>query len=77
MKGKYIIVKFEYGEQPILFPNAIKHNSFKKMGEIIAAGFWSKNNNKFKCCGYSESLQINSRDQIDADLMEVFFSLDI
>ena len=75
MKGKYIIVKTEYSEMPILFPMTVNHDSIVAKSRVISAGFFDDDKKHFDCYGRSESLNIEGRGQQDAELMNVFFNL--
>ena len=66
MKAKYIIIE---GGHSILFPEEIRHDTFKDIGKIEAAGFVSVCCGKIITYGDSLSLGISSRPG-DAEIIE-------
>jgi len=77
INGKYIVIKTEYNEMPVLFPFIVKHNSLVASNRIVSAGFWKLEDGKFICYGESNSLQLKSRPEIDNELMNTYFNLNI
>lgn len=65
-------------EVPFIFPGIVNHNDFERFRrykflqdvEIISAGFVYFGANGAVCEGRSESLRMNSRGQIDADIID-------
>ena len=71
MKSKYIIVKMEGMEVPLIFSSFLSHEAvaMTKQNEILSAGYCEMNTvGKWITSGQSVSLKLNSRPQ-DAEIL--------
>ena len=79
-QSKYIIVKKDGVEYPILFPNVMNHSDMFKLvgGDLISAGFCtiSSTDNgdiQYSAYGKSVTLDVSSREEVDTKLMNRHF----
>lgn len=75
---KYIVLGFSspndpdhLDEVPIIFPATLTHASMKAHWgvPVVSAGMVTKFGEKIKCWGESTTLMVQSRKQVDADLI--------
>ncbi len=73
MSMKYLILRTQDGETPIIFPEFMYHDQVEEAldhEEVIAAGFIKIESGKLQCYGESSSLGIASRSEDDAVVIE-------
>ncbi len=69
-RAKYIIKKIGTAEYPVIFHPGIMHSEMATSKEVVAAGFLQIYEDKVSCFGKSVSLKVESRGQVDADLIQ-------
>lgn len=69
---KYVILAETDGlpERPVLFSTLFKHKEFKRLGDIVSAGFVRfDSHGRPHAYGESDSLQLRSREFIDTEII--------
>jgi hypothetical protein len=68
-RAKYVIVKYDGAECPIVFSSLMHHTHMTARENCVGAGFCHVENDLYKCYGESTSLGIKSRGEQDSDLL--------
>ena len=66
---KYIIIDQGYAEVAVLFDVSINHSDMHVDAAIVSAGFVDIVDGKAHCFGMSESLDMDSRPELDSKLV--------
>jgi hypothetical protein len=73
MKIKYLIVKKEGVEVPVLFSEVLLHREVAGQGQVLAAGFCERTaEGKWRVAGRSLSLNLGTRPE-DAEILNTHF----
>jgi hypothetical protein len=78
-KSKYIIVDNGSWDIPIVFGDIMPHNTLAKgvRGTVVGAGFcYITDEGKYFCYGRSESLNIDSRGEVDSKFLNKYLGVD-
>ena len=67
---KYIIILWKGREKPIIFSRSLKHELVAAGIPVVAAGFVILRGRKVYCTGPSGSLNLESRPEKDAQVIE-------
>jgi len=68
-KSKYIVVKHEGFEMPIVFSDLMQHTQAAGLREVIGAGFCYVEAGEYVCYGESIGLHVKSRGETDASVL--------
>jgi hypothetical protein len=80
-RSKYIVVKKDDVDCPVLFPSVINHDTMFKLigGELVSAGFCTisctdDGDVNYDAYGKSVTLNVTSRRSVDSQLMNIHFN---
>lgn len=70
MRTKYIVLE-QGTPAPVVFPETMKHSDVARAlgGKVLGAGFCYIENDMYVCYGASTSLHVNSREDLDAEIL--------